>query len=79
MIGLNCNSCSNGTCGNCVEEKLQTMGFIQNAKYHCLCASKGHSNNISKENPNKTILHSKKDTEPPREAYEYSNDFWEEN
>ena len=68
-IEIPCNPCSNGTCGNCVAEKLETMKFINSAKYHCSCAHNGHTNQISKKLPNKTVFSSKKDAEPfhPRE------------
>ena len=58
-LGIPCNSCSNGSCGSCVAEKLETMGFIDSAKYHCSCANKGHHNNTSRELPHKTIFKSK--------------------
>jgi len=75
-LGIPCNSCDNGTCGNCVAEKLEGMGFIESAKYHCSCANNGHSNNKSKDLPNKTVFSSKKDTEPvhPREIQPDSDD-----
>jgi len=77
LCGIPCNSCSNGTCGNCVAVKLETMGFIHSAKYHCSCANNGHSNNTSKELPNKTVFSSKKDTEPAhlREVQDNSDEF----
>lgn len=59
---LPCNPCANITCGNCVAERLEQTGFIQNAKEHCSCAAKGHSSKIvSKELPNKAVFSKKKD------------------
>ena len=76
-VGFSCNPCANGTCGNCVAAKLETRGYIQNAKDHCSCANNGHPNNISKKNLNDSIFGSKKDTEPAhhRETQENSDDF----
>jgi len=78
-VGFPCNPCANGTCGNCVAVKLETRGYIQNAKDHCSCANNGHSNSISKETPNESVFGSKKDTEPahPREILGNPNDFGE--
>jgi len=64
MIGIPCNGCSNGFCGNCVGEKLETMEFIESAKFHCSCANDGHPNRITKDRPHKTIFSKKKDDEP---------------
>jgi len=79
-LGIPCNSCANGSCGNCVAEKSKTLGFIRSAKYHCSCANKGHSNSISKDLPNKTVFSSKRDVEPthPRETLGNFNDNFEE-
>jgi len=75
-LGIPCNSCAHDTCGSCVAEKLEGMGFIQSAKYHCSCANKGHHNTKSQELPNKTVFSSKKDTDPahPREIQGNTDD-----
>jgi len=81
-IGLPCNSCTNGICGNCVAEKSEDRGFIRSAKYHCACANKGHTNNKFKELPNKTVFSSKRDTEPvpSREIQaDFDDDFTDKN
>jgi len=79
-INIPCNSCANGSCGSCVGDKLEIMGYIRSAKHHCSCANNGHSNNMSKKLPNKTILGSKKDTEPahPKEVHTNSDDEYGE-
>lgn len=70
-IGIACNPCSNGFCGNCVGEKLETTGFIHDAKFHCKCASDGHPNRVTKERPNKEIFSKKRDDyTPPAEIKE---------
>jgi len=63
MIGIPCNACSNGFCGNCVGDKLETMEFIESAEFHCGCAKDGHPNSITKKNTNKNVFSSKKDTD----------------
>ena len=63
-IGIPCNACSNGFCGNCVGDKLETMKFIESAKHHCSCANEGHPNSVTKNNTNKAVFSKKKDTEP---------------
>jgi len=64
MIGIPCNSCANGFCGNCSAQKLENTGFIRSAKFHCICANSGHKNEKSKDMPNKAIFSKKKDEEP---------------
>ncbi len=79
-IGIPCNSCANGTCGNCAAERLETMNFIRSAKHHCSCANNGHSNSKSKDLPHKTAFSSKRDTDPahPREIQGNSDDAFQE-
>lgn len=76
-IGIPCNPCDHNTCGNCVADKLKTMGFIDSAKYHCSCANNGHTNSISKDLPNKSVFSSKRDTEPAHHGgvQDNSDDF----
>jgi len=78
-IGIPCNPCTNGTCGNCVGVKLESSGFIRDAKDHCSCANNGHSNQKVRDMPNTTMLGSKKDTEPAhlKEAQGNFDDFGE--
>ncbi len=80
-IGIPCNPCSNGFCGNCVGDKLQKMGFVRNASDHCSCADKGHTNVITKDLPNKTVFSKKKDTEPShsREIQADTDDDFKDN
>lgn len=70
--GLPCNPCENGTCGNCVAEKLVVTGFIRSANDHCVCAADGHAEKIvTKELPNKAVFSKKKDDYmPPAEIRE---------
>jgi len=72
LVGIPCNPCSNGICGNCVAVKLESVGFINRAKDHCSCANNGHTNKITKDLPHKNPFGSKKDTEttPSKEVSE---------
>lgn len=62
-MGIPCSPCENGFCGNCVGDKSQSAGTIQNAKLHCVCAYEGHHNGNTKQNRNKDIFSSQRDTE----------------
>lgn len=79
-LGIPCNPCANGACGNCVADKLEIMGFIQNASFHCSCVNNGHKNKVSKELPNKAVFSKKRDTDPvhTREIQSDSDDEYRE-
>ena len=60
-----CNSCDNGACGSCVAEKLERDGYIRDAKFHCGCAEKGHTNTTELTRPKVKSMFSKvKDNDP---------------
>jgi len=77
-IGIPCNSCDNGSCGRCVAENLERVGFISDAKFHCKCANNGHSSDIKeKKLPHlKSMFGMKKEVDEPRiEVPVYEEEF----
>jgi len=79
-IGIPCNACVNGWCGNCVAEKLEVAGFIESATFHCSCVNNGHPNRKTKDNLNKAIFSKQKDIEPAhlREIQSDTDDEFED-
>lgn len=78
--GIPCSSCENGFCGNCVADRSERSGIIRNAKDHCSCSRNGHVNKNTKDNRNKNVFSSKKDTEEvhPRKTETNTDDDFED-
>ncbi len=58
-----CNPCENGSCGSCVGERLQMLGHIRSAKFHCGCAETGHKNTVTSKLPKVKSMFSKQKEE----------------
>jgi len=59
-----CNSCDNGKCGSCVAERLESQGYIRDAKIHCGCSENGHKNNLEITATVKSMFSKVKDVDP---------------
>lgn len=61
-----CNPCDNEKCGSCVADRLVRDGHIRDAKTHCGCAERGHTNeNIETNRPKvKSMFSPVKDEDP---------------